>query len=136
LPAVIKIGTDICSVKRITSAYARFGRRFLDRVLTTPEIDYVLSLPAHTAGRLAGRFAAKEAAAKALGTGWRGVGWKEFEVFNQRSGAPSLRLHGRAAALAARQGLTNWQVSISHEREFATACVLAAGAQEATESTS
>jgi holo-[acyl-carrier protein] synthase len=103
-------------------------------VLTSLEIDYVLSQPAHTAGRLSGRFAAKEAAAKALGTGWRGVGWKEFEVFNQQSGAPSLRLHGRAAALAQRKGLSNWEVSISHEREFATACVLAAGEEQATES--
>lgn len=132
MPPVIKIGTDICSVKRVSNAYAKFGRRFLSRVLTPLEIDYVVSQPAHLAGRLAGRFAAKEAAAKALGTGWRGVGWKEFEIFNQRSGAPCLRLHGRAAVLASRIGLTNWEVSISHEREFATACVLASGEPAAT----
>lgn len=134
MPPVIKIGTDICSVERVSNAYARFGRRFLKRVLTPLEIDYVLSQPVHLSARLAGRFAAKEAAAKALGTGWRGVDWKEFEIINQAYGAPALRLHGRAAVLAARIGLTNWEVTISHEREFATACVLAIAAEAAAAS--
>ena len=131
LPPVIKIGTDICSIQRVSNTYSRFGSRFLSRILTPLEIEYVLSRPLHLHGRLAGRFAAKEAASKALGTGWRGVGWKEFEILNQRSGAPTLRLHGRAAALAARKGLTDWEVTISHEREFATAFVLAIAGQPA-----
>lgn len=124
---MIKIGTDICSIQRVSQAYARFGVRFLRRVLTEREIDYVLSQPAHVPGRLAGRFAAKEAAAKALGTGWRGIDWKEFEIMNAPSGQPRLTLSGRAAVVAARQGLTAWEVSVSHEREFAIACVLAYG---------
>jgi holo-[acyl-carrier protein] synthase len=126
---MIRIGTDICSIQRVSQAYARFGARFLRRVLTQREIEYVLSRPAHVAARLAGRFAAKEAAAKALGTGWRGVDWKEFEILNAPSGQPRLTLSGRAAAAAERQGLTAWEVSVSHEREFATACVLAYGSE-------
>jgi holo-[acyl-carrier protein] synthase len=122
---LIKIGTDICSVKRIAAAYERHGERFLERILTEQERLYVLSQPPHTVARLAGRFAAKEAASKALGTGWHGVGWKEIEVVRQSSGEPKLVLHGRASAIAMRRGLKHWEVSVSHEREFATASVLA-----------
>jgi holo-[acyl-carrier protein] synthase len=122
---VIKIGTDICSIARITSAYQRFGERFLDRILTQQEKRYVLSKPRQAMARLAGRFAAKEAASKALGTGWYGVSWKEIEVVRLASGEPTLHLHGRAIAIAKRRGLESWEVSISHEREFATASVLA-----------
>jgi holo-[acyl-carrier protein] synthase len=122
---VIKIGTDICSLKRIGDAYARFGEKFLAKILTDNEIRYVVSEPPHTVTRLAGRFAAKEAASKALGTGWHGVGWKEVEIVRMPSGEPTIRLHGRAQAIAERRGLAEWQVSISHEREFAVAMVLA-----------
>ena len=122
---MIKIGTDICSVTRIAQAYEKFGQRFLERILTPSEMSYVISHPHHLAGRLAGRFAVKEAASKVLGTGWQGVGWKEIEVVKHRSGAPSLKLHGRAQTLAAELGLAHWEVTISHEREFATAFVLA-----------
>ena len=122
---MIKIGCDICSVRRIANAYTRFGKRLLERILTAEEMDYVLSHPAHTTYRLAARFAAKEAASKALGTGWRGVGFKEFEVTKELSGAPSLKLNGRAKLLAQGKGLSHWEVSLSHEKEYATACVLA-----------
>ncbi len=122
---MIRIGTDICSLKRIEEAYGRFGRRFLEKVLTEQEIDYVLSQPLNTVQRLAGRFAAKEAVSKALGTGWYGVGWKEVEIFRQQSGEPTITLHDRAAAIAANRGLQSWQLSISHEREYAIAMVVA-----------
>lgn len=122
---MIKIGCDICSVSRIKNAYSRFGNRLLERLLTLEEIDYVLSQPAHVTTRLAGRFAAKEAACKALGTGWRGVGFKDFEVIKEPSGAPGLKLHGRAEQIAQSKGLSQWEVSLSHEKEYATACVLA-----------
>jgi len=122
---VIRLGTDICSTKRIEEAYTRFGRRFLEKILTDAEIDYVLSEPPHTVQRLAGRFAAKEAVSKTLGTGWHGVNWKEVEILRQPSGEPKLYLHARAAIVADRRGLANWQVSISHEREYAVATVLA-----------
>jgi len=121
----IKIGTDICSVTRITQAYNRFGQRFLRRILTPAEMDYVLSHNSHLGARLAARFAAKEAASKALGRGWQGLGWKEIEVVKEASGAPALKLHGRAIKLAADLGLSRFEVSLSHEREYATAFVLA-----------
>ena len=121
----IKIGTDICLIPRVSQAYERFGERFLQRVLTPGERAYVASHPGLLAKRLAGRFAVKEAAAKALGTGWRGVGWREIEIVKERSGAPTLKLHGRAARLAEKHGLTNWEVSLSHDGDYATAFVLA-----------
>lgn len=122
---MLKVGTDICSIKRIEAAYERFGERFLRRILTESEMTYVLSNPKHTSSRLAGRFAAKEAAAKALGTGWFGLDWKEIEVHRLPSGEPQLMLHGRAINLAARRGLSVFELSISHEKEFAIATVVA-----------
>lgn len=124
---MIKIGTDICSIDRIAAAYARFGDRFLRRILTEREIKYVLSNPKHTTARLAARFAAKEAAAKTLGTGWYGLAWKEIEVVRLPSGEPTIELHGRAIPLAAKRGLQKWELSMSHERSYATASVLAYG---------
>jgi holo-[acyl-carrier protein] synthase len=121
----IKVGTDICSLNRIENAYGRFGDRFLRRILTDDEIKYVKRDAPHMVARLAGRFAAKEAASKALGTGWHGIDWKEIEITHDRSGEPGVMLHGRAAQLAKHKGLEHWQVSVSHEREFATATVLA-----------
>lgn len=124
---MIKIGTDICSVRRIADAYERHGERFLRRILTDHEIKYVLSAPLHTIPRIAGRFAAKEATSKVLGTGWYGLDWKDVEIVHQPSGEPMVRLHGRAIAIAARRGLSTWEVSVSHEREFAVAMVLGYG---------
>ena len=124
---MIKIGTDITSVKRISSAYKRFGQRFLERILTEQEMRYVLSQAPHTVSRVAGRFAAKEAASKMLGTGWHGIGWKEIEISRLPSGEPQLKLHGRAAAIAQSKRLDRFEVSISHEREFAISTVLAYG---------
>lgn len=122
---MIKIGTDICSIKRIIRAYERFGDRFLERILTEREIAYVSSQKAHMMTRLAGRFAAKEATSKVLGTGWHGIGWKEVEIVRLASGAPTLTLHGRAKDKASELGLSVWEVSVSHEREYAVAFVLA-----------
>jgi holo-[acyl-carrier protein] synthase len=121
----IKIGTDICSTTRVAVAYTKFGARLLRRLLTDAEISYVLGAPRHTVTRLAGRFAAKEAAAKALGTGWYGLDWKEVEIVHRPSGEPQLKLHGRAVRLAERKQLKHWEVTISHEREYACATVLA-----------
>ena len=122
---MIKIGTDICSIQRISDAYAHFGNRFLEKVLTDKETEYVLGQPQQTIHQLAGRFAAKEAALKALGTGWAGVHWKEIEVLKDALGAPILKLHGRALSLATQKDLTSWEVSLSHEKDHAIAFVLA-----------
>lgn len=125
----IKIGTDICSINRIAKAYARFGDKLIKRILTPTEAQYVLSTPFHLAQRLAGRFAAKEAASKALGVGVgrRGINWKDIEVTNENTGAPLLKLHGRAHDLAASLGLTNFEISLTHEKDYAMAYVLAYG---------
>jgi holo-[acyl-carrier protein] synthase len=120
----IKVGTDICSVTRVANTYAKYGQRFVERILTPGEAAYVLSRPKQTAQRLAARFAAKEAASKVLGTGWSGIGWKEIEVVRRPSGEPQLLLHGRAAKVAQGLGLTKFEVSMSHEREYATAFVV------------
>lgn len=121
----MRVGTDICSVKRVEQAYSRFGERFLARILTDAERRYALSSKAHTASRIAGRFAVKEAVSKALGVGWRGLSFKEIEVVKESSGKPGLKFHGRAAKIAAAQNLSNWEISISHEHEYAVAFVLA-----------
>lgn len=122
---MIKIGTDICNVRRVSRAYSRFGRRFLNRILTPSEIAYVTSQPRHTVDRIAGRFAAKEAAVKALGTGWRGVSWKEIEITREKSGRPTITLHGRAARIASEFHLDHWEVSLSHDTDYAQATVIA-----------
>ena len=114
-------GVDIIEIARIAGVLARYGHRFLRRVYTPEEIAYCRGRPAN----LAARFAAKEAAMKALGTGIRGVGWKDIEVVRAESGAPSLRLHGRAKARANRLGVEQMALSLSHSREYAMAMVVA-----------
>lgn len=119
----ITSGIDVIEIERIARAIERWGDRFLHRVYTPAEI-------AHCRGRaqsLAGRFAAKEAASKALGVGIRGLSWRDIEVVRGPRGKPVMRLHGKAARLAAAQGLTAFEVSISHSRTVALASVIAWG---------
>ncbi|MDR3763224.1 MAG: holo-ACP synthase [Acidobacteriota bacterium] len=121
------IGVDLCEVDRIEAAIARHGERFLTRIYTDAERAYCDSKP-NRMERLAGRFAAKEAAMKALGTGWRrGVAWREFEVARTASGQPIIALHGVAAGIAAQQGITRTLVSISHIKSMAMAQVVMEG---------
>ena len=94
---ILGIGTDLCDTRRIEKVLARHPERFLQRVFTEGERRRATSRPATIAGTLAKRFAAKEACAKALGTGIRGIRWKEMEVVNLWTGQPTLRLHGDAA---------------------------------------
>ncbi|MFA7336621.1 MAG: holo-ACP synthase [Candidatus Obscuribacterales bacterium] len=122
-----KIGSDICSIKRVEDVYQRFGSRFLDRILTEGEKAYVLSRPKDFLARVAARFAAKEATSKALGTGFIGVGWKDIEVVRLATGAPTIKLHGKAKERAQSIGLTSFELTMSHEREYAIAFVLASG---------
>lgn len=119
-------GIDLVEVARIERMIADHGERFLDRVFTEHERGDCESTPARRAERLAARFAVKEAALKALGTGWRsGIAWTDVETRLEPSGAPVLRLHGRARELAQEQGLVRWIVSISHAGGLATASVIA-----------
>ena len=118
---MLTTGVDIIEIPRIKQVLDRYGQRFLNRVFTPDEIAYCRG----RAPNLAGRFAAKEAAMKALGTGVRGVGWKDIEVIRADSGAPSLRLHGRAEKRAERLQVGEMSLSISHSREYAVAFVVA-----------
>jgi len=117
---MLTTGVDIIEIPRIKQVLDRYGQRFLDRVFTPDEIAYCRG----RAPNLAGRFAAKEAAMKALGTGVRGVSWKDIEVIRADSGAPSLRLHGRAKKRAERLQMSEMSLSISHSREYAVAFVV------------
>jgi holo-[acyl-carrier protein] synthase len=123
-----EVGVDIVAMTRIEQAVERFGERFLKRIYTPGELAYALA-DVHKWEHLAARFAAKEAASKALGTGMAGVGWKDFEVERLPSGKPTLRLSGRAAQIAQDQGLSQWSVSLAHDAEakVAVATVVALG---------
>ena len=121
LPFMLTTGVDIIEISRVSQVLERYGQRFLDRVFTPGEIEYCRG----RAPNLAARFAAKEAGMKALGTGYRGVSWKDIEVVRQQSGAPSIELHGRAESRAKRLGLQEMALSLSHSRDYAVASVVA-----------
>ena len=112
-----ELGIDIIKVDRIRAALERFGERFSRRVLTSAEQRYVRGRPE----TFAGRWAAKEAASKVLGLGVRGIGWRDIEIERLPTGAPAIRLHGRAAARADQLGMTRIAVSITHEADYAVA---------------
>jgi len=117
-------GVDLAEVDRIRHSIERYGERFLKRVYTAGELAYV-ERKANKYERYAARFAAKEAGMKAIGTGWRrGVRWQDFEVANLPSGKPTLRLHGVAAEVAARMGVKNISLSLTHTSQQGMAIVI------------
>jgi len=121
---IVGTGIDIAEVPRIRQSIERFGDRFLQRIYTPGEIRYCDS-KANRAERYAARFAAKEAAMKALGTGWNhGVRWRDCEVVRQPGGRPSIAFHGKAAEFAARLGVKNAALSLTHTAEQAMAQVI------------
>ncbi|MCB0073206.1 MAG: holo-ACP synthase [Caldilineaceae bacterium] len=123
---MLQTGVDSIEIARVRTAVAGHGDRFLTRVYTPRE----LTVCRGRAESLAGRFAAKEAVAKALGTGiWRhGVCWTDIEIDREpASGRPLLHLHGAAARRADALGLREWSLSISHDRSRAIAFVVALG---------
>ncbi len=124
---VLGIGTDLAEVSRIRKSVERYGERFLARVYTQQERTYA-SRTANSAERFAARFAAKEAGMKAIGTGWRrGVTWKDFEVVNDRSGRPTLRLSGVALDIANKMGVRHISISLTHTAQIAFAVVILEG---------
>ena len=124
---ILGTGVDLAEVGRIREAIERYGDRFVRRIYTEAEIAYV-ERKANKFERYAGRFAAKEAGMKAIGTGWkRGVRWQDFEVSNLPSGRPTLRLHGEAARLAGKMGVTSISLSITHTAELGMAHVILEG---------
>jgi holo-[acyl-carrier protein] synthase len=121
---IVGTGIDIAEVPRIRRSIERFGTRFVERVFTAGEIRYCDS-KANRCERYAARFAAKEAAMKALGTGWNhGVRWRDCEVVRLPGGRPTLAFHGKAAEFAAKLGVRNAALSLSHTEEQAIAQVI------------
>lgn len=123
---ILGLGLDVAELSRIRDSLARFGQRFVDRILTPAE---AAGLPqANAEGYLAARFAAKEACAKALGTGFAdGVTLHLIEVRSLPSGAPTLSLTGRAQELAEAMGVTRLHLSLTHGKEVAAAVVVLEG---------
>jgi holo-[acyl-carrier protein] synthase len=124
---ILGTGIDIAEVPRIRQSIARFGDRFLRRIYTEGEIRYCDS-KANRVERYAARFAAKEAAMKALGTGWsHGVRWRDCEVSRMPGGRPTIIFHGKAGEIAARLGMKHAALSLSHTAEQAIAQVILEG---------
>jgi holo-[acyl-carrier protein] synthase len=121
---IVGSGIDLVEIGRIQQSMERYGQRFLDRIFTASEQAYCLR-KRRAAESLAARFAAKEAGAKALGTGIsRGVNWLEIEVVRESGGRPSLRFHGRAAEIAAALGAAHAALSLTHSGDLAMASVV------------
>lgn len=122
---IVGHGIDIVSVARIGHSIEKYGDRFLERCFTAGERAYADDRKRRIE-HLAGRFAAKEAVLKALGTGWRsGIAWTDVEVVLEPSGQPRIELHNRAAEIARELGIATVHISISHTDELATASAIA-----------
>lgn len=121
---IVGTGIDIAEVPRIAASIARFGERFLHRIFTEGEIRYC-DAKANRVERYAARFAAKEAAMKAIGTGWNhGVTWRDVEVSRLPGGRPTIVFHGKAAEFAAKLGAKHVALSLTHTAEHAIAQVI------------
>jgi holo-[acyl-carrier protein] synthase len=124
---IVGTGIDLVEIERIQRAVARFGERFLDRVYTAAEKAYCLR-KRNSAESLAARFAAKEAGAKALGTGIsHGVNWLEIEVVREPGGRPTIVFHGRARERSERLGMRSASLSLTHTGSLAMASVVLEG---------
>lgn len=116
-------GVDLIEIERIEEVVSRHGKHYLEKVFTPAELEYC----GKRAESLAGRFAAKEAVAKALGTGIGNISWKEIEILGDEQKAPKLTLYGRAEEKAKELGLISWSLSITHSQSHAVAFVVAIG---------
>lgn len=118
-------GIDIVETSRIRHLLEQHGQRFLDRCFTPPEQAYCARNPKRYVEHLAGRFAAKEAVLKVLGTGWRGgIAWTDIEILPEPSGQPKMTLTGECQRIAGELGISRWHVSISHIETHATASAI------------
>jgi len=123
MATVLRTGVDIIEIGRLAEVNPAIRQRFLKRVYTPQELSEV----GDSYASLTGRFAAKEAVSKALGSGIGRVRWQDIEILRGIAGAPMLKLHGNASLLADHLGLTSWSVSISHSRNYAVAVAVALG---------
>jgi holo-[acyl-carrier protein] synthase len=125
---MLGLGTDIVEIVRIGEMIERHGELFLERVYTEKEVAYCQKR-ASSYQHFAGRWAAKEAVLKALGTGWaKGIAWRDIEVVTTHSGQPRVLVHGAVLELSQQAGITGYLLSISHCRSHATATAVALGA--------
>ena len=115
------VGVDIIEIERVQAVIDRWGWRFLGRIFTRAELDYCRG----RVPELAVRFAGKEAVMKALGTGRRGVSWRDIEILTNRRRAPLVYLHHRARRRARKLGIEEMAISLSHSRHYAVASVVA-----------
>jgi len=120
---IVKTGVDLIEIERIRQSCERHGDHFLQRIYTDRELEQV----AGDFAALATRFAAKEAVAKALGTGIGAVNWKEIEIIRKSTNEPVVILHGRAKAIAVEIGIQTWSLSLSHSRTQAVAVFVGIG---------
>jgi holo-[acyl-carrier protein] synthase len=121
---IVGIGLDLVKIDRVRAIAERWKARFLDRLYTPAERRYCMARPSPYAS-LAGRFAAKEALLKALGTGWSdGIGWRDIQVLNDRAGRPRAAVSGRVKTLLKRAGVTDIHLSLSHDSDYAVAEVV------------
>jgi holo-[acyl-carrier protein] synthase len=117
----LSVGTDIIEIHRVAAVIERWQDRFLERIYTPAELRYCRGrIP-----ELAARFAGKEAVSKALGTGIRGLAWRDMEILPDPLGKPTVTLHDRALARASAIGLSVFEISLSHARDYAVAVVVA-----------
>ncbi len=120
---ILRSGVDLIEISRVSEVIARHGKHYLERIYTSAELEQC----GKNIESLAGRFAAKEAVAKALGTGIGDVTWKEIEILGDEQNAPVLSLRGAAEQKAKELGLTEWSLSISHSQSHAVAIAVAFG---------
>ena len=120
---IVRTGVDLVELNRLPALNEAIRKRFIDRVYTAKE-EEILGLDFD---ELSGRFAAKEAVSKALGTGIGKVRWRDIEILRGKFGVPELVLHGLAKSAAVALGLTSWSVSISHSRSHAVAVAVGIG---------
>jgi holo-[acyl-carrier protein] synthase len=126
--SIVGHGIDFVETQRIGQMLQEHGQRFLDRCFTPAEQAYCAAHPKRRIEHLAGRFAAKEAVLKALGTGWRGgIAWTDVEVLRHESGQPYVALTGECLRIAHRMGVVKWQLSITHVTTHAAASAIAIG---------
>jgi holo-[acyl-carrier protein] synthase len=131
-PPGLHLGLDLTEVDRIAGVLDRHGERFLSRVFRPGEIRRSRRHPRAFAEHVAGRFAAKEAAMKALGLGWRGLAFRDIEIGRDGTGKPRLELHGGALERARSLGVLQAEVSITHGRDIAAAVVALVTAPDGT----
>jgi holo-[acyl-carrier protein] synthase len=121
--AALWVGMDLVLISRIQETVDKLGDRFMRRIFTEQEAAYARSTPVLLAERLAARFAAKEAALKALRMADKGIAWQDMEVLRHSDGRCDLQLHGKAAAHASQMGVTQMSLSLSHDGAYAAAIV-------------